>query len=469
MKKNTLTIEEINTQLTTGQTTVRAIVDAYLARLNETTDLNIVRGVYSDVDQQILRAQEMLDNKTSTVLTGIPFAIKDNILVEGQAAGASSKILENYKATYDATVIEKLKKAGAILLARTNMDEFAMGSSTENSAYGVTKNPIDITRVPGGSSGGSAAAVAAGVSVVALGTDTGGSIRQPASFCGIVGLKPTYGAVSRYGAISMGSSLDQIGPFGNCVRDTEIVFDCIQGSDAKDATTIEEKDRKSTSGNKKIGIPYDFVKKDGVDPQVIENFNNIVEGLRTKGYKIVDISLPYMHYALSVYYILMPAEVSSNLARFDGIRYGLSVPGSSSAETFAKSRGTGFGREVRRRILLGTYILSHGYYDAYYNKAIIVREKIKKEFEEVFEDVSLIMTPTTPTTAFLIGEKSSDPLAMYLADIFTVPANIAGVPALSVPSGLDTNGLPFSVQFTAPYFCEKRLFEIGKAVEDLLQ
>ena len=469
MKRDIETIEEINIKLTNGDYSVASLVDRYLLRIEETKDLNIVRGKYSDIEEQVIRAQAMFDSKTATLLTGIPFAVKDNILVKGEAAGASSKILENYNSTYDATVIKKLKKEGAILLVRTNMDEFAMGSSTENSAYGVTKNPIDNTRVPGGSSGGSAAAIAAGVSVAALGTDTGGSIRQPASFCGIVGLKPTYGAVSRYGAISMGSSLDQIGPFGRTVRDTEIVFKCINGEDDKDATTIKEEDRTAKSGNKKIGIPYDFVQKEGVDKEVIENFNNIVEGLKKEGYEIVDISLPYMHYALSVYYILMPAEVSSNLARFDGIRYGLSVGGSSSAETFAKSRGAGFGREVRRRILLGTYILSHGYYDAYYNKAIIVREKIKKEFETAFKDVSLILTPTTPTTAFPIGEKSSDPLAMYLADIFTVPANIAGVPALSVPSGVDNKGLPFSVQFTAPHFCEERLFEAGKAVENLLQ
>jgi aspartyl-tRNA(Asn)/glutamyl-tRNA(Gln) amidotransferase subunit A len=469
MNKETLTIEQIHEKLKSGELTVRELVDKHLDKIKDTQDLNIIRGTYSNIEQQVKLAQEMFDSNNSTLLTGIPFVIKDNILVQGEFAGASSKILENYKATYDATVIAKLKEAGAVLIARTNMDEFAMGSSTENSAYGVTKNPIDVTRVPGGSSGGSAAAVAAGVSMVALGTDTGGSIRQPASFCGIVGLKPTYGAVSRYGAIAMGSSLDQIGPFGKTVRDTEIVFDCIKGQDAKDATTIKDVDRKGDAGIKKIGIPFDFVQKEGVDKEVLDNFNTIVDGLKKEGYQIIDISLPYMHYALSVYYILMPAEVSSNLARFDGIRYGLSVGGSTSAETFAKSRGAGFGKEVRRRILLGTYILSHGYYDAYYNKAIIVREKIKKEFEKAFEDVSLILTPTTPTTAFSIGDKSADPLAMYLADIFTVPANIAGVPALSVPSGFDKTGLPFGVQFTAPYFCEQRLFEAGKAVENLIQ
>jgi aspartyl-tRNA(Asn)/glutamyl-tRNA(Gln) amidotransferase subunit A len=469
MNKEKLTIEQIHDKLKSGELTVRELVDKHLNKINDTQDLNIIRGVYSNIEEQIKHAQEMLDSDNSTLLTGIPFVVKDNILVQEQFSGASSKMLENYKATYNATVIEKLKAAGAVILARTNMDEFAMGGSTENSAYGVTKNPIEITRVSGGSSGGSAAAVAAGVSVVALGTDTGGSIRQPASFCGIVGLKPTYGAVSRYGAIAMGSSLDQIGPFGRTVRDTEIVFDCIKGQDVKDATTIKDAEKQATLGIKKIGIPFDFVQKEGVDKEILDNFNVIVDGLKKEGYEIVDVSLPYMHYALSVYYILMPAEVSSNLARFDGIRYGLSVGGSTSAQTFAKSRGAGFGREVRRRILLGTYILSHGYYDAYYNKAIIVREKIKNEFEKAFEDVSLILTPTTPTTAFAIGEKSDNPLAMYMADIFTVPANIAGVPALSVPSGFDNKGLPFGVQFTAPHFCEQRLFEAGKVVENLIQ
>ncbi|MEN9852332.1 MAG: hypothetical protein RI996_275 [Candidatus Parcubacteria bacterium] len=465
----TKTVQEIHTDLTNRIYSVRQLVDSYLGRIEDKKDLNIIRDVCTDIDEQVVSAQKRFDEGTATLLTGIPVLIKDNILIKNQKVGAASKILEGYTATYNATVIQKLLNAGAVLLGRTNMDEFAMGSSTENSAYGVTKNPIDQTRVPGGSSGGSAAAIAAHFAPLSLGTDTGGSIRQPAAFCGVVGLKPTYGAVSRYGAISMGSSLDQIGPFGKTVHDVEVLFNTISGADAHDATTINESNRVCTASDKKIGIPYSFIKRDGVNPEVLTNFQKTVDILTDAGYEIVDISMPYIHYALSVYYILMPAEVSSNLARFDGIRYGLSVPGKTSADTFAKSRATGFGPEVRRRILLGTYILSHGYYDAYYNKANLVREKIKKEYAEAFEKVSVILTPTAPTTAFKIGEKTKDPLEMYVADIFTVPANIAGVPAISIPSGFDSDGLPFGLQFTAPHFCEQRLFDIGKEFENLIQ
>jgi aspartyl-tRNA(Asn)/glutamyl-tRNA(Gln) amidotransferase subunit A len=465
----TKTIQEIHIDLTNGVYSVRALVDSYLARIQDTKDLNIVRNLCTDIDEQVIAAQNRFDEGTATLLTGIPIFSKDNILVSGQYAGASSKILEGYTATYNATVIHKLQSVGAILLGHTNMDEFAMGSSTENSAYGVTKNPIDQTRVPGGSSGGSAAAIAAHLAPISLGTDTGGSIRQPAAFCGVVGLKPTYGAVSRYGAIAMGSSLDQIGPFAKTVADAEIVFDVISGIDPHDATTIEVSKRVCALGDKKIGVPYSFIRRDGVSADVLDNFEKTVSLLQNAGYEIIDISMPYIHYALSVYYILMPAEVSSNLARFDGVRYGLSVPGKTSADTFAKSRVTGFGPEVRRRILLGTYILSHGYYDAYYNKANLVREKIKFDFEKAFTECSVILTPTTPTTAFKIGEKTTDPLEMYVADIFTVPANIAGVPAISIPSGFNSNGLPFGVQFTAPHFGEQRLFDIGKELENLIQ
>jgi aspartyl-tRNA(Asn)/glutamyl-tRNA(Gln) amidotransferase subunit A len=463
-------IAHIHEQLKSGAFTVRSLVDEYIKNIDEkNSDINAYLGLYDKLDKYIEKAQEMFENGTATELTGIPFAIKDNILVRGEKATGGSKILENYVSTYDATVIAKLKEAGAVLLGRANMDEFAMGGSTENSAYGVTKNPLDLTKVPGGSSGGSAAAVAMFGAQVALGTDTGGSIRQPASFCGLVGLKPTYGAVSRYGAMAMGSSLDQIGVFAKSVADAEIVFKCISGKDPQDATSRESVKKSSTAPNKKIGVPFSFVRRDGVDSEVLENFENTIEKLKTEGYEIVDISLPYLHYSLSVYYILMPAEVSSNLARYDGIRYGISVPAKSGIEVYEKSRAQGFGAEVRRRIMLGTYILSHGYYDSYYNKAVMVREKIKSEFEEAFKEVSFILTPTTPSTAFAIGEKTEDPLAMYLADIFTVPANIAGVPALSLPSGKDSKGLPFGIQITAPHFMENELFTVASDLEKLVQ
>jgi aspartyl-tRNA(Asn)/glutamyl-tRNA(Gln) amidotransferase subunit A len=348
------------------------------------------------------------------------------------------------------------------------MDEFAMGSSTENSAYGVTKNPHDTSRVAGGSSGGSAAAVSAGYVPVALGSDTGGSIRQPAAFCGVVGLKTTYGAVSRYGVMAMGSSLDQIGPFGTCVDDVEKVFDCISFHDTLDSTSLPKDLRTNTHTFKKvIGVPRGFVEREGVDKEVLANFNETLEQLKKEGYTLKDISIEHLEKALAVYYVLMPAEVSSNLARYDGIRYGLSLPGETSIKGYFESRTAGFGTEVRRRILLGTYVLSSGYYDAYYNKANLVRQMLTEEFVRVFKDVDVIATPTTPTTAFLIGEKSKDPLAMYLADIFTVPVNIVGVPAISIPTGKDEKGLPFSIQFMAPHNGEKTLFTYGRAVEGL--
>lgn len=464
-----INIQNTHEAIKNGKYSVRELVDEYLKVIKQKEDLNVFRGLFVGIDEQVEIAEKMFANGTATLMTGIPVALKDNLLVNSEAVGASSKILDGYMATYDATVVSRLRAAGAILVGRTNMDEFAMGGSTENSAYGVTKNPIDISRVPGGSSGGSAAAVAANMSIVALGTDTGGSIRQPASFCGIVGLKPTYGAVSRYGAIAMGSSLDQIGPFGKRVGDTKILFDFIKGLDSLDATTETSAVETADKNPKKIGVPYDFVRREGVDAEVLKNFEETVDKLKTVGYEIVDVSLPYLHYALSVYYILMPAEVSSNLARYDGIRYGLQASGKDGIAVYENSRAQGFGPEVRRRILLGTYILSHGYYDAYYNKANIVRNKIKEQYNKAFEDVSVILTPTTPTTAFKIGEKSNDPLAMYLADIFTVPANIAGVPAISVPSGFDSAGLPFGVQFVGPDFCEDRLFAIAQTLEDLVQ
>ncbi|MCX6752726.1 MAG: amidase family protein, partial [Candidatus Nomurabacteria bacterium] len=357
-------------------------------------------------------------------------------------------------------------------------DEFAMGSSTENSAYGPTKNPFDITRVPGGSSGGSACSVAAGFCLGALGTDTGGSIRQPASFCGLVGMKPTYGGVSRRGTIAMSSSLDQIGPITKTVEDAKIIFNCIVGKDSMDATSIDLNDsgiQKITqaqegpvvtrnSQNSRIGIPRDWL-KEGIDPDVMENFNASVEKLKKLGYEIVDIDLPYSKYSLAVYYILMPAEVSTNLSRIDGIRYGNRVEGENIFDTYKKSRSAGFGMETRRRIILGSYVLSHGYYDAYYNKAWKVRHAIEKEFEDIFKKVDFVLTPTTPSVAFKFGSKK-DPLQMYLSDIFTVPSNIAGIPSISVPSGFSEQGLPYGIQFMAPLCADEKLFAISLELEE---
>jgi aspartyl-tRNA(Asn)/glutamyl-tRNA(Gln) amidotransferase subunit A len=407
---------------------------------------------------------------TWVTLTGIPIILKDNLLVKGELATAGSKILENYHAPYDGTVVKKLKEAGAILLGRANMDEFAMGGSTENSAFGVTKNPHDTIRVAGGSSGGSAAVVAYGGVSISLGSDTGGSIRQPASLCGVVGLKTTYGDVSRYGVMAMGSSLDQIGPFGTCVSDVEEVYKVITGHDVLDSTSLPENlrnKRQEIKIKKVIGVPRSFINREGIDKDVLENFNISLKKLEDVGYTLKDVTIEHLEKALSVYYILMPAEVSSNLARYDGIRFGLSHPGETSIQSYFESRTAGFGPEVRRRILLGTYVLSSGYYDSYYNKANLVREMLKKEFERVFQDVDVIVTPTSPVPAFKIGEKSQDPLAMYLADIFTVPVNIVGVPAISVPSGMTENGLPLGIQFIAPHMAENVLFTIGKEFEKL--
>ncbi len=465
---NKETIKSLGEKLRNKSATVRELVDSSLLTISDKKDINAVVGIYSKdfLNTQIKKAEEMFENNIATELTGIPIIIKDNILVKGEIASAGSKILENYKATYDATVIKKLKEAGAILIGRANMDEFAMGSSTENSFYGVTKNPSDKTRVAGGSSGGSSAVVAYGGVTISLGTDTGGSIRQPASFCGVVGLKTTYGMVSRYGAVAMGSSLDQIGPFANNVDDIETVFNVVTGCDALDSTSLPENLRnKKTNLKKKIGVPVSFINREGIDKEVLENFNASLEKMKSAGYSIVDINMDHLEKALAVYYILMPAEVSSNLARYDGIRYGLSVAGETSIESYFNSRTEGFGKEVRRRILLGTYVLSSGYYDSYYNKANMVREMLKKEFAKVFESVDVIATPTSPVPAFKIGEKSKDPLSMYLADIFTVPVNIVGVPAISIPSGKTKDGLPLGLQFVAPHYEENTLFTVSRDFE----
>ena len=464
-----LTIEKAHNALKAGEYTCRELTEAYLQVIKEKNkELNAYLEVFDDALIEAEKAQKKFENGTATLLTGIPFAIKDNILFEGHKASAGSKILENYTAVYDAFVIKKLKEEGVVILGRTNMDEFAMGSSTQTSAYGVTRNPIDTSLVPGGSSGGSAAAVAADMALVALGTETCGSVREPSAFCGLVGLKPTYGALSRNGIIAMGNSLDQVSPFGKTVSDTEIIFNALSKYDKEDSTSAVEalRSKENKSAGKKIGIPWHLF-EEGVDPLIMENFKESIEKLKKIGYEIVDIKLPHSKYSLAVYYIIMPAEVSTNLSRFDGIRYGLSEGSKDLMEVYKKSRGKGFGAEARRRILLGTYVLSHGYYDAYYNKAVKVREKIKQEVVQAFEGVDLIATPTVPILPFKIGENLDDPVAMYLCDIFSAPANLAGVPSIALPSGKTVKNLPLSIQFMATHWNEDALFDVGKKFEAL--
>jgi aspartyl-tRNA(Asn)/glutamyl-tRNA(Gln) amidotransferase subunit A len=462
-----LTIKKAHEHLKNGDFAVTDLVNAYLEVIKEKNgDINAFLEIYNDVFDQVKIAEEMFKNGTDTLMTGIPIAIKDNMLFLGHIASASSHILENYKATYDSFVVKQLKEQGSVILGRTNMDEFAMGSSTETSAFGNTKNPLDLTRVPGGSSGGSVAALAMDGALVSLGSDTGGSIRQPAAFCGLVGLKPTYGAVSRFGIISMGSSLDQVGTFGKNVEDAELLYNAINGYDEKDSTCVMKEDRTTPKPlKKKIGVPRSFLSGDGIDKEITKNFEENCKRLEKAGYEIVDITLPLIKYSLAVYYIISPAEVSSNLARYDGIRYGLHAEADKLYDVYAKSRGKGFGKEVRRRILLGTYILSYGYYDAYYNKAIKVRNAIKQELAKAFMDVDAIITPTSPYMPFKLGEKLEDPIGMYLSDLFSVPANIADIPAISIPAGKNNEGLPFGLHIMAPLFREDILFTIGKDFE----
>ncbi len=427
-----------------------------------------------------LAAAKATDEKIATgtplpPLAGVPLALKDNLLVEGTKTTAASKILERYTAAYGATAVRKLKEAGAIIIGKTNLDEFAMGSSTENSAFGVTRNPYDLERVAGGSSGGSAAAVAAGMAVAALGSDTGGSIREPAAFCGVAGFKPTYGAVSRFGLIAMASSLDQIGPFAKNAADVRELFNVIRGKDPLDATSIKEDFVKAPAPenvrNLRIGIPDEYF-GEGIDAAVARGVEAAIEKFRKLGFAVKPISLPHTKYALSVYYIIMPAEVSANLARFDGIRYpGIpEIRGNAKMlnDIYVKTRGEGFGEEARRRILLGTFVLSAGYYDSYYAKAQKVRTLITRDFDEAFGEVDVILTPVTPTPAFKIGEKAADPLAMYLSDIFTTPANLAGLPALVMPVDgyrAERRELPVGFQLMGKRFHEEELFAAGELYE----
>ena len=468
-----LSITEASQKLAAKEISAVELVRACIANIEKKDKLlHAYLEVFADIEAQAHDADERRAVGEKHPLLGIPLCLKDNILIEGRRAGAASKILEGYIATYDATIIKKLKEAGVVFMGRSNMDEFAHGSSTENSAYGPTKNPHDPARVPGGSSGGSAAAVAADMALGALGTDTGGSIREPASFCGIVGLKPTYGAVSRFGLIAMGSSLDQAGPLAKTVADAELLFGAIRGKDPLDSTSIDFQGStldKSSQGQtfKKIGVPWELFKT-GVDKEVLESFSAALKKASAAGWEVVDIALSSAGLALAVYYIVMPAEVSSNLARFDGVRYGLSRKGATLWEDYAKTRGDGFGVEARRRIILGTYVLSSGYYDAYYGKATAARAQLTREVAGVLKSVDAIAMPTTPTPASHLGEKTADPISMYLLDIFTVTANLTGNPAISVPMGTvarEGKNLPAGIQFISAHGDENTLFELGKAVE----
>ena len=483
MPLHELTIKKFHDGLLNKEFSALEVTQAYFRRIKE-HDKEI--GAYlSLAEESATRDASAVDvalaeGETLGALAGVPLAIKDCILIKDLPATAGSKILENYTAAYDAGVIQKLRSERAVFLGKTNMDEFAMGSSTENSAFHITHNPHDHSRVPGGSSGGSAAAVAAHFAVAALGSDTGGSVRQPAALCGVVGFKPTYGAVSRSGLIAMASSLDQISPFGKTVEDAAILFRAIAGSDPLDATSTDgadyanitdlpplEKIKKLT-----IGLPEEYF-IDGLDKAVSTGVQRAVDKLKSLGFNFKKISLPHTKYALSCYYIVMPAEVSSNLARFDGIRYArianANAEGEKLAEVYLKQRGEGFGAEAKRRIILGTFVLSSGYYDAYYDKAQRTRTLIKKDFDDVFKDVDVILTPVTPTPAFKIGEKTNDPLSMYLSDVFTIPVSLAGLPAISIPvDGTTAPGeLPIGFQLIGKKWHEADILGIGQYYEKL--
>ena len=471
MNLSALTIAEARKALDAKEYSALELTDAYLDAIKKKDgEIHAYLEVWEkSAREEAEAADERIARGESKPLTGIPIAVKDNILIEGRIVSAASKILENYRASYDATVIKKLKEEGAVFLGRTNMDEFALGSSTENSAYGPTKNPNDTTRVPGGTSGGSTAAVRAGMALGALGSDTGGSLRQPAGFCGVVGLKPTYGAVSRFGLIAAASSLDQIGTVGKTVGDSKALFEAIRGHDANDSTSLPENSFESERPLKKrVGIPRAFL-KEGTEKDMLAQFEKTLDGLKGAGYSIVDIELPSLSYALAVYYIINPAEVSTNLARFDGIRYGLSVPADEIAGVYNKTRAEGFGPETRRRILVGTFVLSAGYADAYYRKARAVRELIRSDFARACNDVDVIALPISPVPPWKFGDKA-DPVAMYAADIFTVPVNLAGVPAISIPKGgVERDGaqLPVGFQIIARNGGEETLFSIGEDIEAL--
>jgi aspartyl-tRNA(Asn)/glutamyl-tRNA(Gln) amidotransferase subunit A len=458
--------------LDAGKTTCERTAAEYLAAIDRKKHLNAFLAVFGEKAMEQARA---IDRKrregNAGPLAGMVVAVKDVICMNGERVTCGSKMLEHFTSLYDATVIERLRAADALFIGKTNMDEFAMGSSTENSAFGPVLNPVDETKVPGGSSGGSGVAVAAGLAHTALGTDTGGSIRQPAAFCGIVGLKPTYGRVSRYGLVALSSSFDQIGPFANSVADAARVLHVIAGHDQRDSTSVDvpvpdyiaalTKDVRGT----KIGVPREAL-GEGLAPDVRMAVDGALDRLRSAGATVVDITLPHSEYVISTYYILMTAEASSNLARYDGARYGYRASAVRDLiDMYVKSRSEGFGAETKRRIMLGTYVLSAGYYDAYYRKAQKVRRLIQDDFLRAFKDVDCILMPTTPTTAFGFGEKVDDPLQMYLSDIYTVSANLAGVPAISVPAGVDRAQLPIGLQLVGRQFDEATILRVADFLE----
>lgn len=472
---NQLTISELTTKIAKREVSARQATQACLDQVAK-VDGEIHAFISHNATDALVQA-DAIDKEISAgsgnnrPLLGVPIGIKDVLAVKNHPLNCGSKILGNFVSPYDATVIEKLKDAGAIIFGRLNMDEFAMGSSTENSAFGITRNPWDTTRIPGGSSGGSAAAVAADEVIATLGTDTGGSIRQPAALCGCVGLKPTYGRVSRYGLVAFASSLDQIGPFTKDIRDTATLLNVISGYDKRDSTSVNQPVpdyTKALDGNIKglrLGLPKEYM-IGGLDPEVKAAVDAAVKQLQSLGATVEEISLPHTEYAAATYYIIAPAEASANLARFDGIRYCARVDGADPIELYSKTRGAGFGPEVKRRIILGTYVLSSGYYDAYYLRAQKVRTLIRQDFLKAFEKVDAIVTPTSPTAAFKIGEKSDDPLQMYLSDVFTISCNLAGICGVSLPCGFTKSPkLPIGLQLLGKPFGEETMLKIAHAYE----
>jgi aspartyl-tRNA(Asn)/glutamyl-tRNA(Gln) amidotransferase subunit A len=469
----TWTIPEVRAALDARKISARELVKEFYARIERrTAELNIYLALsperaYAQADRidAAIAASDALPS-----MAGVPLAVKDVISTRGIPTTCGSRILEGYRPAYDATAVTRLEQAGAIVLGKTNCDEFAMGSSNENSAYGPVRNPIATNHVPGGSSGGSAAAVAANLAVVALGTDTGGSVRQPGSFCGVTALNPSYGRVSRYGLIAYASSLDRIGPFASTVRDAATVMSVIAGRDPRDSTSASVPVPDYVAGlarplhGLRIGIPDDYF-GEGIDPEVRKKIEAGIALLEKLGCRRVSIRMPNTEYAIAAYYIIATAEASSNLARYDGVRYGPRVPGATLIEMYQKTRGRGFGAEVKRRIVLGTYVLSAGYYDAYYLKGQKVRALIARDFREAFEKVDAIVTPTSPVPAFRLGERTANPLQMYLADIYTVTGSLAGVPGISVPSGKTSSGLPVGLQIYGPAFGEDRVLHMAHAFE----
>jgi len=466
-----LTMHELAARISAGSASPESALERVLARIAE---FNPTLQTYLACEPERIRRQLKAQLATGRrgKLFGIPVSVKDNLCVAGEETGCASKILQGFRPPYDATVIQRLKDEGAVILPRTNMDEFAFGSSTENSAFGPTRNPWGTDRVPGGSSGGSAAAVAADLAIAALGSDTGGSIRQPASFCGVIGMKPTYGRVSRYGLIAFASSLDQIGPLTKDVTDCALLLSVIAGHDPRDSTSapVEVPDYlgKLAAPVKglRIGIPQEYLDVEGIAPEVRQAIEAAVKVFEDAGCSCERVRLPHTQYAVATYYIVATAEASSNLARYDGVQYGYrSVDGGGLLDMYLRTRTEGLGAEPKRRILLGTYVLSHGYYDAYYLKGMRVRTLIKQDFDAAFTRCDMVLTPTSPTPAFRIGEKMDDPLQMYLSDIYTISANLAGVPALSVPCGFSSDGLPIGMQLLAAPFREDVLLQAAYAYE----